>query len=101
MAMAEEMLRGSNEEPIKTYFYHEHSSKLLHNLNQTRHLKHLCDGIVTFGESAIDLPVQKNVLSAASPYFRYVECWTHLKIIPIMVDLSNCSDHIQNGSVIF
>ncbi|XP_005089192.2 gigaxonin [Aplysia californica] len=63
--MAEDPLA---DEPHKKYFYHEHASKLLKNLNETRHSAHLCDATVLFGDKKI--PVQKSILSSASPYFR-------------------------------
>lgn len=58
----------TNEEPNKKFFYHEHAAKLLKCLNETRERPNLCDATVTIGASRI--PVQKNVLSAASHYFR-------------------------------
>lgn len=58
----------TTDDLCKKYFFHEHASKLLKNLNDSRHLPHLCDGTVTVGNKTID--VQKNILSSASPYFR-------------------------------
>ncbi|CAL1526752.1 unnamed protein product [Lymnaea stagnalis] len=55
-------------EPNKKFFYHEHASKLLKCLNEFRERPNLCDATVTIGSSRI--PVQKNILSAASHYFR-------------------------------
>ena len=62
------MAEDSPPNRCKQYFFHAHASKLLQQLNETRHLPHLCDGTVTFGERTI--PVQKNILSSASPYFK-------------------------------
>lgn len=45
-----------------------HAKKLLGALNESRKVLSLCDGIVVIGTR--NIPVQKNVLSAASNYFR-------------------------------
>ncbi|KAI8792892.1 gigaxonin [Biomphalaria glabrata] len=58
----------NNEEPNKKSFYHKHASKLLKSLNESRDRPNLCDAVVIIGSSQI--PVQKNILSAASHYFR-------------------------------
>ena len=45
-----------------------HAKKLLRVLNDTRKCEHLCDAVVIIdGEEIL---VQKNILSAASEYFR-------------------------------
>ncbi|ELU05864.1 hypothetical protein CAPTEDRAFT_177887 [Capitella teleta] len=45
-----------------------HANSLLQSLNETRNNPQLCDGVVVIGKE--EIPVQKNVLAAASPYFR-------------------------------
>jgi hypothetical protein len=45
-----------------------HAKTLLDALNENRKNSSLCDGIVAIND--IDIPVQRNVLAAASPYFR-------------------------------
>ena len=59
---------GPNEDSNRKFQYYEHASKLLRNLNETRNRPNLCDAVVVIGSSKI--PVQKNILSAASLYFR-------------------------------
>lgn len=58
-------------EPSMLKFSHPlHANSLLQSLNDTRKNAQLCDGLVVIG--ADEIPVQKNVLAAASPYFRQV-----------------------------
>ncbi|GFO04933.1 gigaxonin [Plakobranchus ocellatus] len=59
---------GLSDEPNKKFQYYEHASKLLRNLNEMRKRPNLCDAVVVIGPTKI--PVQKNILSAASLYFR-------------------------------
>ncbi|GFS02086.1 gigaxonin [Elysia marginata] len=59
---------SNNEDTNKKFQYYEHASKLLKSLNDIRNRPNLCDAVVVVGSSKI--PVQKNILSAASLYFR-------------------------------
>ncbi|RUS82922.1 hypothetical protein EGW08_009306 [Elysia chlorotica] len=58
----------SNDKTNKKFQHYEHASKLLNSLNEIRNRPNLCDAVVVIGSAKI--PVQKNILSAASLYFR-------------------------------
>ena len=47
-----------------------HANSLLSALNENRKLPNFCDGVVCV--SGEEIPVQKNILAATSPYFRLV-----------------------------
>ncbi|XP_041376545.1 gigaxonin-like [Gigantopelta aegis] len=56
-----------------------HAKKLLRVLNDTRSCEHLCDAVVIIdGEEIL---VQKNILSAASEYFRSIFTYEHSKAV--------------------
>ena len=57
-----------NDKTNKKFQYYEHASKLLKSLNEIRNRPNLCDAVVVIG--SVKVPVQKNILSAASLYFR-------------------------------
>ena len=46
-----------------------HAKSILAALNEGRKNPSLCDGIVIVGEK--EIPVQRSMLAASSPYFRY------------------------------
>ena len=58
---------GSNS---KKFSHPLHATSLLNQLNEGRKNAALCDGILLIGGE--EIPVQKNILSAASPYFRFI-----------------------------
>ena len=52
----------------RKYSHPLHANSLLNNLNEGRKNPQLCDGVLVI--SGEEIPVQKNILSAACPYFR-------------------------------
>ncbi|XP_071092154.1 gigaxonin-like [Haliotis cracherodii] len=66
--MASRWPPGECKQNARKFSCHLHAQKLLLALNDNRHNAHLCDAIVVIGEEKKH--VQKNVLSAASHYFR-------------------------------
>ncbi len=52
----------------KKYSHPLHANSLLTQLSEGRKNRSLCDAVLVVGGE--EIPVQKNVLSAACPYFR-------------------------------
>lgn len=59
---------GPSTKTLQSYSTDRHAKKILTALNENRKLSRFCDGTVILNEFTI--PVQKNVLAAASHYFR-------------------------------
>ena len=57
--------QGNN---VKKLSHPRHANTLLNALNESRKVPVLCDGVVVIRNT--EIPVQKNILAAASPYFR-------------------------------
>ena len=70
-----------NRDNVLRFGHPLHANSLLQSLNETRKNPHLCDGVVVIGQT--EIPVQKNVLAAASPYFRFVLVYCKKLILKI------------------
>ena len=68
MAASKSKWQERRENSLLKFCHPLHSNSLLQSLNETRKNRQLCDGVVVIGDE--EIPVQKNVLAAASPYFR-------------------------------
>ena len=60
---------GEKADNNRKYSHPLHANSLLSQLNEGRKNPKLCDGILVIGGE--EVPVQKNILSAACPYFRF------------------------------
>lgn len=98
--MAETDFNINNEEDTNRKFqYYEHASKLLKSLNDIRNRPNLCDAEVVIGSSKI--PVQKNILSAASLYFRALFDYNQHSAKPQGATSSVSLDHLGIGENTF